>query len=84
VVTTREGWLWAWRTDGRADQDIQWASMHHDAANTRNYETPIPRQAGPPDVDDDDRKCGCGDNKGGEAAAGLLLLPLLWLGRRRR
>ena len=83
VVTTREGWLWAWRTDGRADQDIQWASMHHDAANTRNYETPIPRQAGPPDVDDD-KKCGCGDDKGGEAAAGLLLLPLLWLGRRRR
>lgn len=83
VVSTREGYLWAWHTKGRADQNLQWASMNHDPRNTRNFETPLDPQAGPPGGPDDlDKNCGCGGDSKGEAA--LLLLPLLALGRRRR
>ncbi len=77
AVTTREGWLFVWGTLGRADQAIEWASIHHDAQNTGNYHHPIPTQAGP--VSEEDRRCGCANSK-----EGWLLLPMLFLWRRRR
>ncbi len=82
VVSTREGHLLAWSTQGHADQDIQWASIHHDSQNTGNYHTPLPTQAGPPPVADhgeDSKGCGCGAAP--RRPVGLvwlaLLLPLL-------
>ena len=79
AVTTREGWLFVWGTQGRADQAIEWASIHHDAQNTGNYHHPIPTQAGPMD-ELTETECGCGNSK-----SALILLPLVigW-GRRRR
>ena len=47
VCVTREGYLFAWATQGRADQRIQWKGFHHDPRNTGNYHTPIPVQEGP-------------------------------------
>ena len=26
---------------GRADQELEWASIHHDAQNTGNYQSPL-------------------------------------------
>jgi hypothetical protein len=80
VVSTREGWLFAWGTNGRADQTVQWASLHHDPANTGNYETALMSQEGPAEIA---RGC-C--KSGGEKSQGLMLLPLTLIGftRRRR
>jgi hypothetical protein len=41
VVGTRDGWLFAWTTNGRATGPVQWESFHHDNANTGNYGTPL-------------------------------------------
>ncbi len=80
VVTTREGGLFAWRTDGRADSSVAWPMWGHDAAHTGNLHTPLPSQEGP------------SDEEGGCAAAfapttgwgGLLLLGLYRRSRRLR
>jgi len=48
VASTREGWLFAWSTDGPADGAIEWPMFRHDPRRTGNYEVPVPRQAGPP------------------------------------
>jgi hypothetical protein len=81
VVTTREGRLFAWRTKGPADQDIGWASIHHDPQNTGNAGTPLMKQVGPPRVADDGADGCC---EGGEQGAVLLLAPLALFYRRRR
>jgi hypothetical protein len=79
LVTTREGVLHGWTTAGHADQAVQWGSLHHDPANTGNYETALVSQVGPPE----EAASGCGCRSGG--SAGWLVLPLLLgLGRRRR
>ena len=78
VLTTREGWLFAWSTRGPADQDIQWASMHHDAQNTGNYHTRLPIQVGPVAE-------GCCKSKEGPEHAWVLgPFALFAIGRRRR
>jgi MYXO-CTERM domain-containing protein len=41
VTSTRDGWLFAWHTKGRADGSIEWESFHHDNANTGNYATKL-------------------------------------------
>lgn len=41
VVGTREGYLFAWKTRGRASGPVQWESFHHDNANTGNYATKL-------------------------------------------
>ena len=82
VISTREGWLFAWGTEGRADQKIEWASLFHDAQNTGNYHTPLPTQAGPVDEEEIPKETGCCKDKSGDSA--WLLLPLLFLGYRRR
>ncbi len=64
VLTTRDGLLFAWSTMGRADQEISWAAIHHDAMNTGNALTPLPAQAGPlndsSDSNDESSGCSCG------------------------
>ncbi len=37
AVPTRAGWLYAWRTPGKADGVVQWESFHHDNRNTGDY-----------------------------------------------
>lgn len=41
VVGTRNGYLFAWHTRGRADGPVEWESFHHDNANTGNYATKL-------------------------------------------
>lgn len=41
AVGTRNGWLYAWRTDATVDSVIEWESFHHDNRNTGNLETPL-------------------------------------------
>lgn len=41
VATTRDGWLFAWHTQGRASGPVQWESFHHDNANTGNVATKL-------------------------------------------
>lgn len=41
VAPTRNGWLYAWHTEGRSDGNIQWESFRHDNRNTGNYATPL-------------------------------------------
>ncbi len=36
VTATRNGWLWAWETEGPLDGNVQWASFHHDRRNSGN------------------------------------------------
>ncbi len=83
VAGVREGLLFAWTTRGDASQDVQWASVHHDAQNTGNYHHPIPAQAGPPPVEEPDGGCSCASG-GGPAFALLLLAPALLVRRRGR
>jgi len=81
VVNTREGYLFAWCSRAGADQDVQWASIHHDAANTGNYHPPLPAQAGPPQMVVPVGGCCRGE---GESAWLVAPLALLLGGRRRR
>jgi len=41
VVGTRDGYLFAWHTQGQATGAIEWESFHHDNANTGNYATKL-------------------------------------------
>jgi hypothetical protein len=41
VVTTRAGFIYAWRTRGRQDGIIAWESFHHDNRNTGHLGTPL-------------------------------------------
>ncbi len=41
VVGTRDGWLYAWHTQGTEGSVIEWESFHHDNRNTGNLETPL-------------------------------------------
>jgi hypothetical protein len=61
VVNSRNGWLYAWRTNGRADGVIAWESFHHDNRNTGHFETKLeqgrPRGDAPPLPVDEDGVC---------------------------
>jgi MYXO-CTERM domain-containing protein len=41
AVSTRNGWLYVWRTGGKSDGMIQWESFHHDNRNTGSFEVPL-------------------------------------------
>ncbi len=41
AVGTRDGWLYAWRTQGPVDDLIEWESYHHDNRNTGNYDVKL-------------------------------------------
>ncbi len=62
---------------------MQWASVHHDAQNTGNYETPLPVQVGAEDAHVEQRGC-CKDKSASAADTALLLGPLGLLALRRR
>lgn len=40
VTGTRDGWLYAWHTNGREDGVVDWPTYHHDERNTGNFATP--------------------------------------------
>ena len=87
VASTREGWLFAWRTEGPADGRIEWPQFRHDPLRNGNYETPVLLQPGPPAPStppgaDDDDGGGCSLAPG--AGAGWLLIFGLVALRRRR
>jgi hypothetical protein len=87
VVSTREGYVFAWGTRGPADQQVEWASQFHDAANTGNYEVDIPVQAGPPPsvaAAPAGKNTGCCKDDGTSGSGLFVLLPLGLLGWRRR
>jgi MYXO-CTERM domain-containing protein len=46
ALGSRNGWLYAWHTEGSTDSVIEWESFHHDNRNTGNLETPLD-QGGP-------------------------------------
>jgi MYXO-CTERM domain-containing protein len=39
AIGTRDGWLYAWHTDGTDKNIIEWESFHHDNRNTGNLDT---------------------------------------------
>ncbi len=85
VTASREGQVFAWSTDGRADQTVQWSGARHDPQNTGNHSHPLPVQAGPESVPavpfpGVEQGCCTGDRAGG----GVLALPLVLLGFRWR
>ena len=79
VAVTREGQLFAWTTDGPADQEVQWASIQHDPQNTGNFEMPLVQQEGPVLMDEAGGCC-----RSGNKQAGVWLLFPLGLGFLRR
>ena len=83
VVTTREGKVFAWKTKGHADQKIEWSALHHDAQNTGNYETELPIQNGPEEINEP-KESGCCNENGSTDAAWLLLPMSLFAFRRRK
>ena len=84
VASTREGWLFAWRTDGPADGTIAWPQFRHNARRTGNVHDALPTQAGPPPptIPPPDPDDGCATIAPGPAGGWLLVLVAL--GRRRR
>ncbi len=87
VVSTREGWLHAWSTEGRADQTIEWASLHHDKGNTGDHSLVLPGQAGPVEAAGDsseEKGCGCHTPRGVPLSAWFWALPMAWVIRRRK
>jgi len=79
VVVSRNGYLWAWKTKGRADQNVQWESFHHDLQNSGDFATKEIVRKGPV----------ASSGKSGCSEAGVELLPLsglalLALPRRRK
>ena len=61
VVGSREGFLYAWRTNGSSDGTIAWESFHHDNRNTGYLGTPLeqgaPLTASQPLALDSEGKC---------------------------
>ena len=82
VAATREGQLFAWRTEGKADSVVEWAMFGHDPARTGNYETPLPAQLGPPE--EETEACSVSSLPGRGGVGVLALFALLGLGRRHR
>jgi hypothetical protein len=41
VLGTRDGWLYAWHTEGKDDGIVEWESFHHDNLNSGNLSTPL-------------------------------------------
>jgi MYXO-CTERM domain-containing protein len=41
AVSSRDGWLYLWHTEGRDDGVIEWESFHHDNQNTGNYDNKL-------------------------------------------
>jgi hypothetical protein len=83
VFASREGYVFAWRSDGRADDSGEWLMMGHDAQRTGNYGFAVPGQEGPP-PEDAEQSCAVVGSNGGRGGVCLLLCVLPPLLRRRR
>jgi len=77
VTGTRDGWLYAWHTEGREDGTIEWPTHHHDNQNTGNFATPIgfpkrTKASKPLDLDAECKKIvpNGGEPNGAEASGG--------------
>ncbi len=89
-MSTRFGWLYAWRTKGKTSGRVDWESFGHDNHNTANLSTPLSQgisSAELPDPTGGDPEEGC-DCAAGRAPAAPALplalgLGLLLLVRRR-
>ena len=60
VVNSREGWLYAWKTQGKSDGVVEWESFHHDNHNTGNIHHPLTQGGGSaqkPLALDDEGRC---------------------------
>jgi uncharacterized protein (TIGR03382 family) len=97
VSNTREGWLWAWKTQGHVGgapdaktPAIQWESFHHDDQNTANTGDKFaqlkdyPRLVPPSDATCDAGCCCDATSTNGTSLAALAALVTLSLARRRR
>ena len=83
VFASREGYVFAWRSDGRADDSGEWLMMGHDAQRTGNYHLPVPGQDGPP-PEEPEQSCAVVGASGAGSGAYLLLCALPAFLRRRR
>jgi MYXO-CTERM domain-containing protein len=94
VVGTRDGYLFAWKTKGRASGAVQWESFHHDNANTGNYGTKLDQgstarattplscpvdETTPSDKFDAGGGCACRTTPGGSSRAAVIALAALAL-----
>jgi MYXO-CTERM domain-containing protein len=41
ALGTRDGWLYAWHTEGKDDGVVEWESFHHDNLNSGSLDTPL-------------------------------------------
>ncbi|MDP3279011.1 MAG: S8 family serine peptidase [Deltaproteobacteria bacterium] len=77
VVPTRNGWLYAWHTQGRTDGNVQWPTFRHDNSNTGNWRTPLPfgqrRVSSSPTIVCAPRVTDAGVGDGGELTDGSVL-----------
>jgi hypothetical protein len=80
AITTRMGFLYAWKTQGSVHGRIDWESFHHDNQNTGNYHTLLTQGVLKPGGGGG----GCGCRVGGRAAGGAALVLLLALALLRR
>ena len=83
VFASREGYVFAWRSDGHADYSGEWLMMGHDAQRTGNYHMAVPSQQGPP-PEEPEQSCAVGGAVGRGEGALVLLCVLPALLRRRR
>ena len=83
VALTREGYLFAWSTQARADTNVEWAMFGHDARRTGNYHTPLPPQVGPEEPGEGCELSGPSPSEPTAVGAGLGLVLLLGARRRR-
>jgi hypothetical protein len=88
VLGTREGYLFAWRTESRADQPADWLMFKHDAARSGNLHVAVPLQAGPEEEEGDEGGTDCGVGRsassGGATAGFVAALAGAGLVSRRR
>ena len=94
IVGTRQGQLYVWDTPATVYAPVHWSGFGHDAANTRNYQTPLVGYNAPAPIDDtgapaklDDVETqpgACGCSSGGSGAAWLGIAAAGLIARRRR
>jgi MYXO-CTERM domain-containing protein len=82
AVSTREGFLYAWHTTGATNGRVDWASFHHDDANTGNFSTKL--AFGSP-ASSSNGGCGCSSARADLPGGVLLVLVIAGTaGSRRR
>lgn len=81
VVLSRQGWMFVYETTGKADGNVQWPAMRHDARNTGNFETEDPTIALPGAKGQVCEGCCCRELSPSMLAA--VLVGFVWLMRQR-